>query len=236
MEDCAIIDSGLFLNEETALERVSVGDEVEEIEVGQMACTDHDLTGQVLAAASLSDNGINPEVSLKRNALSRLAGLVASRYAARTLVTDGNDVVLRLLEKNCAKARLEKGRNINAGLLRWGLPERTSDIESCIHHLGGPPDVLLGADVVQWPESVVPLIEVVENFLKLAGSEAFFACGLVARSSWLRQRFLEVCSNHRLHIQFWNTDEAITNDPILSNSLEKKSMEVLILRLNSECS
>lgn len=121
-------------------------------------------------------------------------------------------------------------------LLRWELPERTRDIESCIHQLGGPPDILLGADVVQWPESVVPLVEVVEIFLKLAGSEAFFACGLVARSSWLRQRFLEVCSNHGLHIQFWNTDEAINNDRVLSNSLDKKSMEVLILRLTSESS
>mmetsp|Transcript_9701 Transcript_9701/g.41612 ORF Transcript_9701/g.41612 Transcript_9701/m.41612 type:complete len:161 (-) Transcript_9701:87-569(-) len=149
---------------------------------------------QVYGSSSLLRSRImklTPKFHGNENALSRLCGLVASRYASRTLVTDGNEVVLKLLEKNADKARSEKGRIINAVLLRWELPERTSDIESCIHHLGGPPDILLGADVVQWPESVVPLVEVVEIFLKLAGSEAFFACGLVARSSWLRQRFLE---------------------------------------------
>lgn len=100
-----------------------------------------------------------------------------------------------------------------------------------LSRLGKPPDILLGADVVQWPTAIVPLVETVATLLKQAAEGAFFACGLTARSQWLRREFFQACGDCGLAISSWDgTAAAISADSALQVCLERDMMEVVLIR------
>lgn len=99
-----------------------------------------------------------------------LAGLVASRFATATIVTDGNDLVLEMLNQNTSKqyqAGLTSGRPIESKKLLWGSKE---SLEEALDGRGEggegsskwQPQILLGADVVCWPDYVAPLLSTIK--------------------------------------------------------------------------
>ena len=139
------------------------------------ASTDYDLTGQVLwpGAQHLSKyilsnkDLIQDKVILEVGSGSGLCGLICSNIASKVILTDGNDIVLRLLEKN-----KPFGKNVEVALLEWnddapavnlaraGLPEKY--------------EVIIGADVVYWSSSIIPLFSTVNKLLDNQGK--FFMC------------------------------------------------------------
>lgn len=155
------------------------------LKVSTSATTDYDLTGQILWPVALMLSyylGSNPDNILdKKNALelgagTGLPGIVAAKYASKVAVTDGNDIVMELLHENVALQ--PNAEQIHACKLVWG------DIHDLtrVMHLMGHVDVVVAADVVQWPAVVEPLWHTVKALL-WNSSNPIFILGIVNRAS-----------------------------------------------------
>ncbi|RLO09791.1 hypothetical protein DYB28_009504 [Aphanomyces astaci] len=96
------------------------------------------------------------KVVLEIGAGAGLAGFVASQFASRTAITDGNDVVLRLLDQNADQASTPCG----VFKLLWGEEDSVVQFQKDFPH---PIDILLGADVVCWPNLVLPLLRTIKT-------------------------------------------------------------------------
>lgn len=162
------------------------------------ASTDHDLTGQVVWPVSIFVAWFVarcPDVFRHKSVLEvgagcGLPGLVASRVgAATTLLTDGSDVVMRLLEKQCEAHRAQNYTGAGAVLalpLEWGSQAGLDNLNAAIEHSGvGPPSIVMGADVVCWPSCVEPLLQTTKAlFLKLEDPfEGVLYVGYVCRAA-----------------------------------------------------
>uniref|UniRef100_A0A7S1U585 Calmodulin-lysine N-methyltransferase n=1 Tax=Phaeomonas parva TaxID=124430 RepID=A0A7S1U585_9STRA len=169
-------DAGLFLNEDYDREPIVLGGELEDgtplreirqdLYLSNAASTDWDLTGQVVWPVSIFLSyyiARNLELFAGRRVAELgagcgLSGLVASQFAAGTCLTDGVDVVVRLLERNAALQK-ESGTlarpsgpdaEISVAQLLWGSE---TSLEAFLETFGVP-EVLIGADVVCWPQYV----------------------------------------------------------------------------------
>lgn len=98
---------------------------------------------------------------------------------AHTALTDGNDIVLELLEEN-AEANADSSK-VQALPLLWGDHESVEAFERAFPH---PVDVLIGADVVCWPILVKPILQTIKYLLLRSRNplETKFCCGFVCRA------------------------------------------------------
>lgn len=76
---------------------------------------------------------------------------------------------------------------VRACRLRWDEP---ADAAAAVVAAGGPPHLLLGADVIQWPRFVAPLVATVAALLAAAPPPAAFVCAFVHRSSGCRAAYM----------------------------------------------
>ena len=140
----------------------------------QAASTDFDLTGQVLwpAAALLASylvagsEGESEDKSRGRSLTERsrsgacelgaglgLSGLAAVAFSGlkKLVMTDGNDVVLRVLERNAQKVKSslaeEEERQVSVSNLEWGDAAAAAVLRTEHSSEGKGFDLLLGADV-----------------------------------------------------------------------------------------
>jgi len=134
-----------------------------------------------------------------------LAGLIASDFATKVLLSDGNDSVVNLLKKN-ASAYISSGHVTKPGNERlqhsvqenscisvqkfvWG--DRTELLK--ILHDFGSVDVVIAADVVQWPAVVEPLLHTVKALLwESVDEKPMFLLGLVQRAQSTSQEFFDL--------------------------------------------
>jgi hypothetical protein len=150
------------------------------------ASTDYDLTGQIIwpvsrllahAVAAANESQRQPSARsrplriLELGAGTGLPALVAAVLApagSQVLLTDGNEVVLELLEQNVRNLResessiLPAGTSVAAQRLVWGNCEH---LQQALTSLGGPVDLVLAADVVQWTAVVEPLLWTLQALL-----------------------------------------------------------------------
>lgn len=102
------IPEEFFLSEDYALFTETIGDHTQEFYALPSACTDYDLTGQVIwpgskiLASYLIKNCsiISEKAVLELGSGPGLTGLICSYFTKRMILSDGNDVILRLLERN----------------------------------------------------------------------------------------------------------------------------------------
>ncbi|CAM9125419.1 unnamed protein product [Phaeothamnion confervicola] len=245
--------------------------------------TDFDLTGQVIWPISVymgwfvarNRSLFAGKRVVELGAGCGLSGLVASQFAAATALTDGNDVVLRLLERNAEaqRGRFRCGRDgigaefamvaalaepVAAGAADAGaagaagsgvtinaaaaaaptkseataeMPKRTAattatsasaaaasapgalavqelmwgDATSLERHLAafGPPEVLLGADVVCWPAFVEPFLLTVKALLQVAPrpADAALYLGYVCRAASVTRQFHTAATELGLRVE-----------------------------------
>lgn len=176
----------------------------------QAASTDFDLTGQIVWPVSVflswfvaaRPAEFRGKVVVELGAGCGLAGVVAARVGARAAVlTDGSDVVMRLLARQVEAFDEGDGSGTLAALkVVWG--ER-ADLEALLqlvrNAFGATQDdvVLVGADVVCWPAFVVPLLETVKG-LMLAAPRPFNArmyIGYVCRATNTRDQFFAAAAD-----------------------------------------
>ena len=152
-EDAAedIFDPGLFLNEDYAEHAYELGDGAQQTCLClEGASTDHDLTGQVVWPVSVALarfvaarlDSLKGRRVVEVGAGTALAGLAAARAACASVVlTDGSDVIMRLLERALASSNVTATLKapISARKLLWGDRGSFDEIGGC--------DVVLGADL-----------------------------------------------------------------------------------------
>ena len=128
--------------------------------------TDFDLTGQIIWPASeylakyIVDNS---ELFLNKNVLevgsgAGLSGLVSSQFTKKSYLTDGNPIILDLLELN---KHFSGSKNVEILKLEWGIEETQKILDSI-----GSIDIIIGADVLFWPDSIKPLILSLKEIIK----------------------------------------------------------------------
>ena len=109
-----------------------------------------------------------------------MPGLVAARVGAESVIlTDGSDVVMRLLKRQreafVAKHSVSQGAEacgeVLAHKLEWGSSSELEGLKKLTGSNGETlkPSVLIGADVVCWPACIEPLLDTTKAlFLDLA--------------------------------------------------------------------
>lgn len=146
------------------------------IDVLPAASTADDLTGQILwpvaraTAAFVAAEGARGALPRGGAALELGAGcgivaLVASRFVSSVWLTDGEDEILPLMERNLAHAA--PGCAAHAAVLRWGDAGDAAALAAAAGRARWP--VLLGADVVYWPQGIDPLCATVAALLAADG-------------------------------------------------------------------
>uniref|UniRef100_A0A7S3JY49 Calmodulin-lysine N-methyltransferase n=1 Tax=Aureoumbra lagunensis TaxID=44058 RepID=A0A7S3JY49_9STRA len=150
------------------------------------ACTDHDLTGLIIWPISeylawfvARKVNLSEKSCIELGAGSGLPGIVASKKAKYVVLTDGNELVLSLLERNLALNRGDHKQEVRR--VCWG--ERSS-VEGFTDYF----DCVLGADVVAWPNSIEPLLQTVTAILATDGA---FYCGFVVRALSTERLFFQ---------------------------------------------
>lgn len=212
-------DASLFLNEEYETVdyefggTLTSGHEVPRLTQPLLASTgastDWDLTGQIVWPVSVflgyyvvqKEDKFRGKHVCELGAGCGLSGLVASQAAGKTVLTDGNDVIVRLLERNAARQMetgLSKG-DVSAALLLWGDEK---SFERYVDRFGVP-EVLLGADVVCWPQYVAPLVQTTKAFMQRrirdhGENDMRLVLGYVVRAENNHRLFLDECAAHGL--------------------------------------
>ena len=165
----------------------------------EAASTDHDLTGQVIwpvsvyLACYIKQQGVcRGKHVVELGAGGGLPGFAVSGMAASVALTDGNEYVLDMLRQTQSKFQYD----VAIAELLWG--DRAS-VTTFLHEQQRQVDVILGADVVAWPNSVEPLLQTVRYLLLHGGpasqlSERRFFCGFVTRALSTERLFFETAS------------------------------------------
>ena len=130
-----------------------------------MSSTDYDLTGQIVWPASVILSWFidkNYEIFQNKKLIELgagcgLAGILAARFASQVILTDGNDIVLSLLEKNKAHLGLA---NTDVVKLMWGITTEITQLKNLPLQSTGQiyPDYIIGADIILWPNQLKSLM------------------------------------------------------------------------------
>ncbi|KAL6046758.1 Methyltransferase-like protein 21A [Balamuthia mandrillaris] len=152
-DDLVFWDPDLFLNQSYATRTFTFGEFSVDILLSNAASTDYDLTGQVLwpAASYLSEyivthqNMFHDKYVLEVGSGVGLCGLLAHKLSQRCILTDHNDHVLELLQKNVDnhKAKEGQGRVLMVQKLEWG--EGLEEFKANVPDLGQGFDVIIGS-------------------------------------------------------------------------------------------
>ena len=144
----------------SSLQSIEISKEKEEEIEQKLLCsnqssTDYDLTGQIVWPASnmlcyfivkyyqmFQDTNV-----IELGAGAGLAGFFCTNFAKHVIITDGNDVVMRLLHKNHTSSEVIKG-SCSVKKLLWGKKQY---IHECLKDEQYTPDIIIGADVILWP-------------------------------------------------------------------------------------
>ncbi|CAG9322850.1 unnamed protein product [Blepharisma stoltei] len=170
------IPEEFFLCEEYTLFNESLGEYTQEFYALKSACTDYDLTGQVIwpGAKILSQYLLENQHKLQDKDLlevgsgSGFTGLFCSHFARKVVLSDGNDIVLRLLEKNKVFGHCP----IFVCKIEWNEDNSAAELESKELPIKYP--VIIGSDVIYSIDAVIPLFNTINKHLENDGE--FIMC------------------------------------------------------------
>eukprot|EP00667_Euglena_gracilis_P024401 EG_transcript_28047 len=197
-------DANLFLNEDYSSHTFSFGAVPLRLRLLRSSCTDYDLTGQVVwpACYALCNYILrHPHVFQGKRVLelgsgAGLSGLLAAQFCASIVLTDGNEVVLNLLSQNVAD-NASPGRAATSRRLLWG----SADVEEMDPHSF---DVLMGADILFWPQHVAPLFDTVRRLLT---ADNWFLLAYKSRAGVMDSQIDREIARHNLHREEIPTEE-----------------------------
>lgn len=178
--------SSLFVCEEYVEKYFSFWGVEQRLLCSNMSTTDHDLTGQIVWPASkslswfIAKNGnelFSGKNVIELGAGCGLAGFVCAQFCKYIAITDGNEVVLRLIKRNIEEKIAVSNcpsRNVLASKLIWGQKQAVEDFLA--ENKCPPPDIIIGADVILWPAYTRALLLTVRWLLSLKpGSKCFIS-------------------------------------------------------------
>lgn len=221
--------SGLFVSEDYVERTFDLGEGLEaRCLCLDAACTDHDTTGQivwpvsVLLACLAARSDWTGKTVVEVGAGCGLPGLAAAQYSAcRVALTDGSDLVLSLLEST---VRRVESRAVVRPLV-WGDRGGAQDFVADI----GLADVVLGADIVAWPQSVEPLLQTVAFVCK---PSAVFFCGFVCRAANVRDLFYAQAVRYGFQIARLDPAAIFADKEVPPKAVLHSQLELQLLRLD----
>jgi predicted nicotinamide N-methyase len=178
----------LFVCEDYVEKSWTFGELTQPLLCSNMSTTDFDLTGQIVWPACVllswfiywKNKDFQGKVVVELGAGCGLGGFVAANYAKKVIITDGNDVVMSLINKN--KVHL-KSENVVPLKLLWGIH---SEVENTLttdeNNDAVYPDVIIGADVILWPNQVVNLLYTLRWMLLKKRSSAVCYISYIVRA------------------------------------------------------
>jgi hypothetical protein len=155
-----------FICREYTTKTYSLGGVTQAIDSLQAAATDFDLTGQVVWLVSVLTSWyigtrgeeLRGQDVIELGAGAGLCGLVASQFAASVCLTDYEDEVLALLDRNMV--HVGEGCRGSVANLAWGDESSHAQLARQVGRETWR--VIVGADILYWRMSVEPLIATVK--------------------------------------------------------------------------
>jgi predicted nicotinamide N-methyase len=195
-----------------------------------MSSTDHDLTGQIVWPACVllswfvhrNKHNFSGRVVVELGAGCGLAGFVAAHYAKHCVITDGNDIVCSLLQRN--REHLNS-RNVSIQNLLWGVKD---EVERCVSAVGVFPDVIIGADVILWPNQISQLLYTVRWFLLGKKDTAVCYISYIVRASTTTERLFATAKQLGLAIETEPTENFVPAECRDFDGLQKMLLRISV--------
>eukprot|EP01038_Epipyxis_sp_PR26KG_P005698 gene5698-7865_t len=195
--------SSLFICEDYVEREWIFGNHRQQLLCSPMSSTDHDLTGQIVWPASIllglfiysHRELFSNKVVIELGAGCGLGGFVAANFSSFVSVTDGNDVVIRLLERNNVHLNYN---NVHVEKVMWGSYE---EVDKIIHHSGSHADIIIGADIILWPNQVISLLYTIGWILMRKPNSAVCYISYIVRAKSTTVLFYETAVRLGLSIE-----------------------------------
>lgn len=188
-EDFVCLDPSFFMNRNYEMKTFTYGSQELQLLCLSSACTDYDLTGQLVWPGAVLMNTYlseHPE-TVKGCSLIELGsgigitGILCSRFCKEVVLTDHNDEVLEIIKKNIEMQSCSGNADavLTAEKLEWGNHDHLSNIIEK-HPVGF--DLILGADICFQQASIPCLFDTVEKLLRMQANKCRFILAYVSRT------------------------------------------------------
>jgi len=224
----------LFVCEDYIEKSWMFGDLVQPLLCSNMSSTEYDLTGQIVWPACVllswfiyqNRDLFKDQIVLELGAGCGLGGFVAAHYAKKCIITDGNDIVCSLLDQNKAHLQTE---HVQVAKLLWGLQEEI--VNTVGDDLSQSPDVIIGADVILWPNQIHALLTTIRWLLARKRNQAVCYISYIVRAHTTTQRLFATAERLGLSIEERPIESFVPEDVHDFDVLEKK---LLCIRIKAE--
>ena len=178
-DDGYFFDPDMFVPKDYANVTFDFGDTSCLVKCSKCSSTDHDLTGHIIWPAAIYLGWFIAQMRhlfegksvVEVGAGCGLSGLVASKFCTNIAITDGNEHVLELIHGS-VELRLDEVKTescagnleqlVGAELI-WGCEKSFNSFRESFKH---SVDVVIGADVVCWPQLLGRLLQTVKALLQ----------------------------------------------------------------------
>ncbi|KAF5201755.1 hypothetical protein FRX31_008667 [Thalictrum thalictroides] len=155
-DEIVCLDESFFINDDYELTTFTFGSQVLQLFCLQSASTDFDLTGQLVwPGAIIMNNYLSKNTDMLQGCSIielgsgvGITGILCRRFCRQILLTDHNDEVLKILNKNIELHATSESPTTCSGLaaekLEWGNDDHLSQISE---QYSGGFDLVLGADI-----------------------------------------------------------------------------------------
>ncbi|XP_047328924.1 protein N-lysine methyltransferase METTL21A [Impatiens glandulifera] len=215
------IDQSFFMNDDYQLKTFTFGSQILQLYCLQSASTDFDLTGQLVWPGAMLMNDYlskNAEILRGCSVLELgsgvgITGVLCSRFCRKVIMTDHNDEVIKILNKNVAHHSSDDSLvELMAEKLEWGNTDHLSQI--CEKHPEGF-DMILGADICFQQVSIPFLFDTVKELLDISRKKkrhCKFLLAYVSRAKVMDSLVISEAIGHGLQI-----DEIAGSQTIVGN-------------------
>lgn len=207
-EEEVYFGESFFVNDSYEMRTFTYGSHVLRLQCLQSASTDYDLTGQLVwPGAEL----LNHHISQCSDFLTGcsiielgsgvgVTGLLCSRFCRQLVLTDHNEIVLKVLKQNI-DLQLSSGistcAEITSEKLEWGNHDQLSEI---LKHFPEGFDLIIGADICFQQCSIPLLFETVEQLLRFGDKSGKCILAYVSRAKSIDAMVANEAKKHGLQM------------------------------------
>ncbi|KAM5584772.1 hypothetical protein ABKV19_004233 [Rosa sericea] len=208
-DDIVCLDK-FFIDDNYQLTTFTFGSQVLQLLCLQSASTDFDLTGQLVWPGAMLLNDYlskNAEILqgctvIELGSGVGITGILCSRFCSQVVLTDHNEEVLKILNKNIELHASADNPEYCAGLaaekLEWGNSEQISQI---LQKYSRGFDLILGADMCFQQSSITSLFDTVEEFLRVRKEgKCKFILAYVSRAKTMDSLVISEAARRKMQI------------------------------------
>ena len=171
---------------------------------------------------------------LMKNIMMKLIILVTQfePNSSTTVITDGNEVVLRLLQKNKDYLIETQAPSLTESCiirkLVWGSARSIIEAYAGVEEL--LPDVIIGADVILWPNYIKPLLATIRMLLTLKPNTTVCYISYVVRATSVTDRLRSTAETMGLSIVEIDTCTFLPEElPLYLRDIDKRLFKISLI-------